>query len=768
MPPLKEVARSTAEVDHWSEQLAQAKGDARIIPLIRRGEIYRSMGYYEASIGDFNAALAEAEKVDRPVLAAVATQGLGYVFFLKQDFSQAEPLLQKALNQSEVSGSPILIAACANHLGTLRHNQGRKEDALQLYHKALKYAQRGEDPGLTAGIHRNLARVVADPSQKREHLIEAESQAIKVDSISERIDLFLGIAAEAEEGQPEEKATRFVHDLLKEALALSTELKDERRMSQAAGRFGKWYEEQNKWDEAYQMTEQALSAAQQLRAHDLLLRWEWQLGRLLRNAGDRAGAMAAYRRAVFHIESIRQDIPIQYQDGRSSFRDTLAPIYLGLADMLLLEAAEEESEPSRQALLREAQRIVERIKRSELTDYFRDPCISALSREIASLASGTAVLYPIILPDRLELLLEIDGRLTRKTAPVDRDRLETIAIRLSRRLRNLGRFEVLAGHVHEWLIDPVLPELDGHKIETLVYVPDGVLRLLPVGALYDGNRYLIERLAVVTVPGLTLLDPAPLPRQDMAALLAGMSEPGPVVFQLPDSLWTALRQVPPSMADRGVRGLAMAEARAEASPASTEAFRSSPEGLNRVKQALALPGVNEEINQLSKRLSGKVLLNESFQLGQFSTELRDSSYRVVHIASHGFFGGAPEENFIMTYDQRLDMSRLGGLIRPKQLADQPVELIALSACQTAEGDDRSPLGLTGVVLKSGARSALGSLWPVSDAAAKELFPAFYEHLIKQDVSKAEALRQAQLKLMRQKGFGHPFYWSPFILVGNWL
>ena len=91
----------------------------------------------------------------------------------------------------------------------------------------------------------------------------------------------------------------------------------------------------------------------------------------------------------------------------------------------------------------------------------------------------------------------------------------------------------------------------------------------------------------------------------------------------------------------------------------------------------------------------------------------------------------------MTYDRRLEMERLKSLIRPKQLADSPVELITLSACQTAEGDDRSPLGLTGVVLKSGARSALGSLWSVSDDAAKQLLPAFYELLVKEDCSKAK-------------------------------
>jgi CHAT domain-containing protein len=152
-------------------------------------------------------------------------------------------------------------------------------------------------------------------------------------------------------------------------------------------------------------------------------------------------------------------------------------------------------------------------------------------------------------------------------------------------------------------------------------------------------------------------------------------------------------------------------------------------------------------------------------------ELKARPYSIIHIASHGFFGGTPDQNFIMTYDRRLDMNDLESLIRPRQLADHPVELIALSACQTAEGDDKSPLGLAGVVLKSGARSALGSLWPVSDQASQEIFPLFYSFLEnkgQETSTKARALQMAQMTLMNKENFRHPFYWAPFILVGNWL
>jgi CHAT domain-containing protein len=187
-----------------------------------------------------------------------------------------------------------------------------------------------------------------------------------------------------------------------------------------------------------------------------------------------------------------------------------------------------------------------------------------------------------------------------------------------------------------------------------------------------------------------------------------------------------------------------------------------------VANLLALPGVTVEIAQLAQTLPAKVLMDDGFVLDAFARELDERPYRIVHIASHGYFGGSPEESFVLTYDERLDMDRLAALLRPKQVARDPVELLALSACQTAEGDDRTPLGLSGVALKSGARSVLGSLWPVQDEAARRLMQRFYAEVQRPGVSKAQALAKAQTELLKTRDFAHPVFWAPFILVGNWL
>jgi CHAT domain-containing protein len=106
-------------------------------------------------------------------------------------------------------------------------------------------------------------------------------------------------------------------------------------------------------------------------------------------------------------------------------------------------------------------------------------------------------------------------------------------------------------------------------------------------------------------------------------------------------------------------------------------------------------------------------------------------------------------------------------LRAESLQKHPIELLSLSACQTAEGDDRAPLGIAGAALRARAASALGSLWPVEDEATKTLMVRFYQGLTTEGLGKAKALQKAQLELLRNKPTAHPFYWAPFVLVGSW-
>jgi len=138
------------------------------------------------------------------------------------------------------------------------------------------------------------------------------------------------------------------------------------------------------------------------------------------------------------------------------------------------------------------------------------------------------------------------------------------------------------------------------------------------------------------------------------------------------------------------------------------------------------------------------------------------------ISSHGQFDRNPKKSFLLTYDSKLTMDRLEKLFRVTGLRKRQVELLTLSACQTAVGNERAALGLAGVALKAGARSALASLWFVDDEATSQLVGEFYQQLQNPELSKAQALQNAQRKLAKQRRFRHPAYWAPFLLIGNWL
>jgi CHAT domain-containing protein len=142
-------------------------------------------------------------------------------------------------------------------------------------------------------------------------------------------------------------------------------------------------------------------------------------------------------------------------------------------------------------------------------------------------------------------------------------------------------------------------------------------------------------------------------------------------------------------------------------------------------------------------------------------------YPLIHIASHGEFTGNSRNNYILTWDGKMTLDHLDKFIRNNAVRKTPVELLSLSACKTAAGDDRASLGLAGLAVKSGARTAVASLWDIDDKSTSELFVAFYRNIkAGTDINRAEALRQAQLEIKQR--YDHPYFWSPFLLIGNWL
>jgi CHAT domain-containing protein len=506
-----------------------------------------------------------------------------------------------------------------------------------------------------------------------------------------------------------------------EAEKLALQFEDLRTASYASGFMGQLYQKAGRLEEAMVLTQKALFQAQKAGQREAQFEWEWQTARLLRDQGKADSARTTYRLALQMLQTVRSDLSISdtmRADGRS-FRESSGQVYFELADLLLRQADESSSDKERMACLVEARNTVERFKSTEIEDYFyEDDCVSLLGAKVKPLeavVNHAAIIYIIPLADRTELLVTLPGGLRRFKSTVGANELTDQARKFRVNLQNPNSQQHLeqARQLWQWLVRPVEDTLRDQKIDTLVFVPDGALRTIPMSALHDGHHYLIERYAVAVSPGLTLMEPKPMTRANAKLLACGLS--------------TSVQGYP------------------------------------------ALGAVPKELANIHSAFGGKVLLDKDFLTGNFDHELAGGQYSMVHIASHGEFGLDMNRTFVLTFDGRLTMDRLEQILLPSWLSDRPIELLTLSACQTSAGDDRAALGLAGAAIKAGARSTLASLWSIDDDAAEKVMTGFYTQLKDHsNLTKAQALQQAQKLMLADPQFNHPAFWSPFMMIGNWL
>jgi CHAT domain-containing protein len=676
--------------------------------------------------------LEKARATAGPACPARLLDELGVTYYQAHRLREAEETLREAYAKA---GSPQERALFANDLGNVAASRTLNEEAAKYYTEARTSASGDPSIALSAGL--NLARLA--PADQR--LAELTSLSREVGALAdprERARYSLNIGSQATALGP--PATRLSYHNLSRARTLATELNDHWLLAESLDALAQLYEDADRNADALKLTDDAIAQLGSEQASDLLIKLEWRRGRILHKLGSDDSALQAYQLAVDRIEAIRQDIPIEYVDGRSSFRVTLEPIYLGLADLLLQRGGAADAE-QRVQLFRRARDTVELIKQTELQDYLGDRCLVENGRPLvsATLPAGTAVLYPVILDKRLELLLETSAGIERRYVEIDSQSIRDKALAFAANVRE-ARPEYLkqARELYDLILRPLDEVFVRRKIDTLVVVPDGALRLIPMGALHDGERFAITRFAITIAPGLTIASAVKSGKEAGKVLLAGLSEPGPVIDKL------SARNIDQLTRTGTVRGVRSAN----------------------LKEGLALPGVTEEIEALKGTTHGDRLLNKEFTVARFRSQLGSGSYSIVHIASHAMFSQRAEASFIMAYDDVLTIDELQTLLRADQVQANPIELLSLSACQTAEGDDRAPLGIAGAALKARAGSALGSLWPVDDEATKTLMVRFYTLFTTDGLTKAKALQGAQVEMIQSRAFAHPFFWAPFILVGS--
>jgi CHAT domain-containing protein len=701
----------------WALCLALAAGNAAAAPddeareLMRAAQSDLAVGRNPDAVQKLERALAASPSAP---LAAEVQASLGSAYLASGRIADAERTLTAATEGARKANRPQTLAAALNDLGNLRAAQGRFAEAQSNYREAIEAAGAAGSKALAARAQTNLARALADQGRNAEASGMLPKVAAELRALPASRDKAYGLVSVGRLYARLGDASRSA-SLLREALEAADAANDARARSAALGYLAELYDRGGRGADALELAQRAIVAAEEADAPELLYRWQWHKARLLKAQGARDEAILAYQHAVRTFSTVRADLAAS--PGRGAFRESVGPLFAELADVLLDQSGRLADAKVAASYLADARNTMELFKGAELQDYFQDDCVAALRARttgIDQLASQTAALYPIILKDRLELLLTLPDGMKRFTTRVDADTLtrEIRSFRVLLEKRTTAEYYPHARKLYDWIIGPIAAELDRQQVTTLVVVPDGALRTIPLSALHDGQQFLVARYAIATTPGLTLTDPRPLPRENAKVLLNGLTS--------------------------GVQGFA------------------------------PLPYVAQELDAIHSIYGGRVLRDGDFTVSNMEKDLGETPYSIVHIASHGQFAADVDKTFLLTYEDRLSMSKLEQFLGLSKFRTQPVELLTLSACETAAGDDRAALGLAGVAIKAGARSALATLWTVNDPAAAMVVSDFYRALRDPAISKAKALQQAQLGALKDPRYRHPNYWSAFLLIGNWL
>lgn len=349
----------------------------------------------------------------------------------------------------------------------------------------------------------------------------------------------------------------------------------------------------------------------------------------------------------------------------------------------------------------------------------------------------SALVYAIPTPNHLELVLVTPGKppIHRRVTAAKKKLLSSLVSKFRSNVLNpaSNNKEILrsAKQIHQWMIDPLEPALQAQGINNLIFCLGGGLRTVPLAALHDGKRFLVEKYSLGIIPAFNLLN-----------------------FQSNNITQTQV--------------LAM--------------------GASKFQNLEPLPAVPIELSSITNNpWQGKAFLNQQFTIANLKKQRAAYPFGIVHLATHAEFSpGSVEQSYIQFWDTQVRLNQLKTL----ELNNPPVELLVLSACRTALGDPQAELGFAGLAVQSGAKAAVASLWSVDDTGTLALMARFYRQL-KLTPLKAEALQKTQIAMLKgqvnlknnptirgvntlppeiasfdSRKLSHPYHWAGFTLIGN--
>ncbi len=684
---------------------------------------------------------AQQEKYNENISAIFSNIGL--VYSQLGQYEQAIDFYQEALNKNHPEKAKIF-----NNIGAIYHHLKEFPQALEYYQQALEVNRKNQDK---IGIAKTLDNIGVIYREQEKY-----SEALKYHQ---------------------------------EALTIQEEIGNFQDNSDTLHHLGIVHRESNKHSESLKFLTHTLILERQLRHQDEERITLADIGKFLERKNQDDLAIIFYKQSVNITEKIRKDLKKLPLEERNLYIESIAEIYRTLADLLLekkraLEAHQildllhiqetfeyigsleaDEYEYSEVPLLESEQLFWEKYtqlideaaksnsknpnnlqeKLVKIQQFFDSEEVKSIVSELEKNSrsqkltsdiavwlqselkennlQNTVVLYPLLLQDRLELILiTANYPPFHRTILVNRKEFNKTILRLRVELTKKNQSDqrvIQAGlKLYNWLIKPIEPHLKLTQAKTIIYAPDSQLRYIPLAALHDGKKWLAERFKINNITAASLMELEPRGKFE-PIILAGALTEGSYNFQV------------------GQRKF----------------------------QFESLPFAGVEVEEIDKIFpQTNKLLGNAFTKEAIESKL--DSYNILHFATHSaFVRGHPEESFILFGD--------GNRATLRDVEDwnlKDVELVVFSACQTALGKElgngEEILGFGYKIQEAGATASIATLWRVDDQGTQEFMNDFYGAL-KNGASKAAALQKAQISMINSQ-YSHPYYWAPFILIGNGL
>ena len=594
-------------------------------------------------------------------------------------------LLAQVFNKQ---GNWLTILAGSSDQTIKKDNTALYQKALQKYQDSAKFAKQANASVSLTKAKINIAKVTFLRQPKEPNKLEEKSITIVIKKLKAALPITYKLPAshvksfgllalgkmaidlaqilERKYPSKHNNLQSIAYLALQEAQKSAKEINDNIALSYTYGYLGELYYDAKRYSESLFLTRKALFLIQQadflpdkLNLSEITYRWYWQLGRLFKAQNEPEKAIEMYESAIEFLQPIRQVLANTGYCGQrqqlfndKNFHNSLAPLYYELMDLLIqqidlgqkeIQQTNRKSKNLPQLLLK----TLERFKIAEFQDY-DGKCVEVLKKgkfntrikNWEKVLPNTAIIYPILLPrfensrsqiqERTRLLVKISEDLF--LLPVNIFLQKRPFKRIKRNVRafynrisnSKGKYQRYAKQLYDWFIKPIETILKNRKIDTLVIVPDSILRTIPFGALHDGEQFLIEKYAVAVTQGLTLTKPEKLSANTKSLFLGGVSDSVKIPINSCSS--------------------------------DTEKF----EKFEKLKN---VPKELENISSIYSDFQFKQLLDSEFQKTQLEYEIKKNQYGIIHIASHGEFKDNPRNNFIIAYDEKVTMDLLEEFIK---------------------------------------------------------------------------------------------------------